>query len=345
VSRAYFLAALVVAGSVSPLTAGPPAPPLHGSAPAALDAAPAATDGSTFRSGVDLVALSVTVLDSDERPVTDLTLDNFRVLEDGVAQPVAFFSAVSVPLDLAILVDGSASMRGKLPLVREAAFGLARTLRQGDRAMIVEFRDGVRVRQPLTADLGKLESALGEIAPAGGTALFNALYVALKDLHVPTPRQGDVRRQAIVVLSDGDDTASLIGYDDVLDLARRRGILVYAISLRLPSPANRAGRASGGRPAPPDEGFLLRRLAQDTGGRAFFPTKLQELKPIYHAIATELGSQYAIGYSPATPATPTATGWRRVQVQVLARPGARSRTRAGYFALASESATHAAHSP
>ena len=141
-----------------------------------------AADDAMFRTRTDLVALSVTVTNKADRQVTGLQADQFVVIEDGVRQPVTFFSASSVPLDLAILIDASASMREKIELARNAAAGLAGSLRPDDRASVIEFRDAVRIRQSLTSDSAAVQTAIGEIVPGGSTSLYDALYVALKEL-------------------------------------------------------------------------------------------------------------------------------------------------------------------
>jgi Ca-activated chloride channel family protein len=294
-------------------------------------AAEPAADNATFKAGIDLVALSVTVTNRAEKHVLGLRADDFVVLEDGVRQSVSFFSSATVPLDLAILLDASASMQGKMTLARDAALALARSVRPGDRASVVEFRDAVRVRQPLTRDLSAVEAALGEIAPGGSTSIYDALYIALKQLAGTERDPQAVRRQAIVLLSDGADTASLIGPDDVLDLARREGVAVYAISLRVPAEISREKLANGGRLFFDEGDYGLKRIAQDTGGRAFFPQAPDELRPIFGAVAEELGHQYAIGYVPTNERRDGT--WRRVAVQVLSGD-ARPRTRTGYFASA-----------
>jgi Ca-activated chloride channel family protein len=294
----------------------------------------AAAQQATFTTGIDLVALSVTVTDAREKYVGGLQRDDFVVLENGVRQPVSFFAAADVPIDLVLLIDGSASMHDKVALVREAAGGLARSLGAGDRGAVVEFRDAVRVTQPLTGDLAALDKALGRVTPSGGTALYNALYIALR---VFTPLHGagaELRRRAIVVLSDGDDTSSLIGFDEVLDVARRSGVTIYTISVTSPAALARE-LALGGRRGPSGGGYALRTLARDTGGRAFFPLEASELKDIYGSIAEELGHQYAIGYVPSNGARDGE--WRQVLVRVTDRPGVRPRTRTGYFAEATPS--------
>jgi len=286
-------------------------------------------DDVIFRTATDLVALNVTVTSAAEKQITGLRADQFVVVEDGVRQPIAFFSAGTVPLDVAILVDASASMRGKIELARAAAGGLARSLRSGDRASVVEFREAVRIRQALTGNSSAVQAAIGAIVPSGSTSLYDALYIALKDLAKADRDPQQVRREVIVLLSDGDDTASLSSLDDVSDLARRTGVAVYTVflksppSLALDAASRGAGRFQG------EAEFGMKALAQDTGGRAFFPKAATELKGIYDGIAEELGHQYSLGYVP-TNARRDGT-WRRVAVQVLAGD-ARPRTRAGYFA-------------
>jgi Ca-activated chloride channel family protein len=303
---------------VASTTAGAEGPP-SGSHP---------SDDATFRTRTDLVALNVTVTNRADKHITGLQPDQFVIVENGVRQPLTFFSADSVPLDLAILIDGSASMHGKMELARQAAAGLARSLRSGDRASVIEFRDAVRVRQALTTDTSAVEAAIGEIVARGSTAVYDALYIALKELVTASRDSQQVRRHAIVLLSDGADTASLSSYDDVSELARRGGVVVYAVSLK--SQADVAlDKLSGAGRRFQEADFGMKALAQDTGGRAFFPKKPAELKGIYDGIAEELGHQYALGYVPTDARRDGA--WRRVAVQVLTG-GARPRTRAGYFA-------------
>jgi Ca-activated chloride channel family protein len=280
----------------------------------------------TFQTRVDLVALTVTVTDTGNQYVRDLGLGDFTVFEDGVAQPVSFFSLSDVPLDLALLIDASASMQPQMTMVRQAASGLLRTLKPGDRAALVEFRDQIVLGQPMTDDLGRVASALESLSAHGGTSLYNALYVILRDFQKGSANQSTVRRRAIVVLSDGADTGSLISFDEVLDLARRAGVTVYTIGMQSSSPLVR----SNARRFFSQTDFGLRTLAEETGARAFFPTTGTEVKHVYAAIASELASQYAIGYTSRNPHQDGA--WRKVLVRIGSRPGVRSRTRTGYFA-------------
>ena len=285
-------------------------------------------DTPVFRAGVDLVALSVVVTDQQHRFVSGLGPEDFAVFEDGVEQDVSFFAATQVPLDLALLLDTSASMLDKMDTMQQAALGFLSTLRPTDRTTIVDIKDTVRILYPLGHDVTAANEAVLATAARGGTALYNGLYLTLKEMVKQRKANGDVRRQAIAVLSDGEDTASLLGYEDVMEQAKRAGITLYTITLTSP----RGGRESGfsGRRYFSQAEFAMKALAQETGARAFFPTDIGELAAVYDTIATELANQYALGYTSNNARRDG--GFRRVNVRVEARPEMRTRTRSGYLA-------------
>jgi Ca-activated chloride channel homolog len=276
--------------------------------------------GQRFRGGVDLVSLNVTVTDG-ARYVTDLEESEFEVFEDGVKQPLTFFSRVQQPIALAVLLDTSASMEGKLGTAQEAAIGFARRLRKSDAMEVIEFNSQVNIVQEFSSDIPTLEKAIQSTSVNGSTSLYNAIYISLKNLRRNRAKAADeIRREAIVVLSDGDDTSSLIEYDEVLDLAKRSETSIYAIGLR---------QGNEGRREFKEAEFVLRQLSQETGGRVFFPTSASELPRIYEQIADELSSQYSIAYSSKNPHRNGA--WRRITVRV-GRAGSTARTRQGYYA-------------
>ena len=287
---------------------------------------------AVFRTGVDLVALNVVVTDNQQRLVTGLSADHFAVFEDGVQQEVSFFAAKNVPLDLAILLDTSASMTDKMATMQQAAVGFASTVRPGDRVTIVDVKDTVKVLHPLDGDPTAAPQAIRATFARGGTALYNGLYMTLKEMVKQRRQNGEVRRQAIAVLSDGDDTASLIGFDDVMDVAKQSGIAIYTITLRSPYLVKTAA-ANGHRYFSQSE-FSMKSLAQETGARAFFPATIDELSGVYSTIADELATQYAIGYTSKNPKRDGA--FRRVIVRVADHPGARTRTRSGYQSARAE---------
>jgi Ca-activated chloride channel homolog len=278
-----------------------------------------------FRSTSALVSLNVTVQDRGAKFVHDLQPADFVVYEDGVRQDVQFFESTRVPVDLIVLIDTSASMRGTLPLVHEAASGFLKTLRSDDRGAVVSFASTVTVLQPLTSDPAALEKAVRSTEANGSTCLNNAVYIALKQFGRSARQSEEVRRQAIVVLSDGADTASLVGFDDVIALARRMGVSIYTVALQ--SPVASQQQATWGRRGLEDADYAMKALAKETGAQSFFPAP-SGLKGVYGAIAAELASQYSIGY---VPMNAVADGrFRRVNVQVVTRPDLRPRTRLGY---------------
>ncbi len=278
-----------------------------------------------FRAGVDLVALSVVVTDPQQRLVSGLAAADFAVFEDGVQQEVSFFATQQVPLDLALLLDTSASMLDKMQTMQAAAVGFLNTLRNGDRAIVVDIKDNVRIAYPLGGDFREAHAAVDGTVARGGTALYNGLYLALKEMVKQRKANGDVRRQAIAVLSDGEDTASLVGYEDVMELAKQSGIAIYTITLKSTFAVKQA--ATSGRRYFSESEFAMKALATETGARSFFPTHVNELAGVYEAIATELANQYAIGYSPKNGRSDGV--FRRVVVRVADRPGMRTRTRSG----------------
>jgi len=276
----------------------------------------------SFRAGVELVSLNVTVSDPSGRFVTDLDQSAFEVFEDGVRQEITFFSRSNQPIALSLLLDTSASMEDKMQTAQQAAINFARRLRAQDLAQVIDFDSRVTIAQPFTTSTGDLEVAIRRTAAGGSTALYNAVYIALKELKkIQAADTEEIRRQAIVVLSDGEDTSSLVNFEEVLELAKRSETAIYTIGLRGRGPERVRGAFN-------ESDFVLRQLAQETGGRAFFAQSVHELSGIYEQIAEELSSQYTIGYTSKNPKRDGA--WRRIVVRVTA-PNATARTKQGYY--------------
>ncbi len=282
----------------------------------------------TFRSGIEVVALAVTVLDAKQHLVSDLQRPDFEVYEDGVRQELTYFETSEVPMDLALLVDTSISMEPKLPFVRTAAEGVVGRLRAADRVSIMAFNDHVRILSPFTGDREAIGAALAATKAGGGTALYNGIYVALREFRKGMTPDAPVRRRAIVVLSDGEDTASVLSFEELMAEARRAGVTIYTIGLRTdPLSGYQAART---RRFFSQADFAMKRLAQETGATSHFPERPADIQTAYDAIGQELGRQYAIGYVSSNPMRNGA--FRRVQVRITDRPDVRSRTRLGYVA-------------
>ncbi|MFP6573007.1 MAG: VWA domain-containing protein [Vicinamibacterales bacterium] len=274
-----------------------------------------------FRAGVDVVSLNVTVSDLDGRFITNLDQTNFQVYEDGVQQNVTFFTKTQLPIALAMLIDTSASMDEKMATAQEAAIGFSQRLRPEDLVEIVDFDSRVNILQTFTNDAVKLEQAIQQTSAGGSTSLYNAIYISLRELSKAPLRRADVRREAIIVLSDGEDTSSLVTFDEVLEQAKRSETAIYSIGLQSDDSRSRVGFR--------EADFVLRQLAQETGGRAFFPNEVDELPKIYQEISDELSSQYSVGYISGNPLRNGQ--WRRIVVRVD-RESVEARAKQGYYA-------------
>lgn len=286
-----------------------------------VSAALAAQQQPKLRSGVELVSLNVSVTDGGGKFVTELEQGDFEVFEDGAKQTVSFFSRKEQPIALAILLDTSSSMEEKMGTAQEAAIGFARRLKPEDVAEVIQFNGQVEILQTFTNNASELDRAIRSTVPDGPTALYNAIYISLKELgKVKARSEDEIRRQAIVVLSDGDDTSSLLPYEEVMDLAKRSETAIYTIGLR--------DQRDDRRPNFREAEYVLKQLAQETGGRSFFPTSVHELPKIYEQISQELATLYSIAYSSKNPLRNGA--WRRIVVRV-AKPGLIARTRQGYY--------------
>lgn len=281
---------------------------------------PPAAQQPTFRSGIDVVSLNVTVTDANKSFITNLNRDDFQVYEDGVLQDLSYFTRTSTPVALSLLIDTSASMEDKLSTAQAAAIGFVKRLRPEDQAQVVDFDNRVTVLQNFTSDQAALESAIRKTAANGSTSLYNAVYIALKELKkVRAASTEDLHRQAIIVLSDGEDTSSLVPFEEVLELAKRSEVAIYTIALRQKENVGRGFNEAD---------FVLKQFASETGGRSFYPQTPAELASIYSQINDELESQYLLAYSSRN--VKRDGKWRRIVVRTT-RQDAVARTKQGYY--------------
>ncbi|MEM8960324.1 MAG: VWA domain-containing protein [Acidobacteriota bacterium] len=256
---------------------------------------------------MQLVELYTTVLDTSGRPVQDLALGDFTVEEDGRKQDIKRFERVEEsPIQVGVMIDNSASMRGSLGAVRRAALGFFQNaVRPGDRAAVITFNRFPNLAVELTGNVRSLGSGLAGLVPEGETALWDSVMYGLYYL------AGERGQRALLILSDGRDEASTFSFDDTLDYARRAGVTLYTIAL---------GRDAARGP--------LRTLAEETGGRFFSIDDADDLDEVYATVQRELRSQYLIAYQSSN--TEDLTTFRRVVLEVD-RPGVTVKTLAGYY--------------
>ncbi len=281
-----------------------------------------ATLPPTFGTGIEIINLNLSVTDPADNYITDLDRPDFAIYEDGIRQELSLFTHENLPISMVIMVDTSASMEEKVQIAQQAAIRFTKTLRPVDLAQIVQFNDRTTTLQPFTNDHADLEAAILETETSGPTALHNALYISLKDL-TKDRNPAQLRRRAVVLLSDGEDTASLVSDDQVMDLAKKSEINIYAISLRPNRPQDRTRQAFS------QAEYLLTSLARETGGRVYFPASLGELDAVYDRIAEELRTLYSVGYISSNPRRDGK--WRRIVVRVPQREGTSVRHKLGYY--------------
>ncbi len=286
-------------------------------APAAEPAEP--NDGSRIVLDVTRVNMLFTVTDKKGRFITDLTKDDFQVIEDKKPQHIVQFTAESeLPLRLAILVDTSNSIRDRFKFEQQAAVEfITSTVRpRSDKAMIVSFDSSTELVADLTDDSEKLAAAVKSLRPGGGTSLYDAVFYACRDkLQLDQPR--DKFRRAMVIVSDGEDNQSRVTRDQALEMAQKADVVIYAISTNI-------SHIQG------DGDKVLRYLTEETGGQAFFPFKVEDLSQSFENIANELRHQYNIFYRPEPLETDGL--YHPVTVKVKGRKDLIVRARRGYYA-------------
>ncbi len=280
-------------------------------------AAASASSQTPFRARVDVVQVTVTVTDGEGRLVRGLTADDFELFEDGVEQPIAQFTDARVPVSLGVLLDGSDSMRGSaVEDAREAVDRFLSYARPDDEAFVASFNHRPRLAAPWTRPPTAVRGALADLVPSGGTAIYDAL--------AETARLFDRRshvRAAMVVISDGADTASGRSLSEALEELRRSDAFVYALAIDAPD-ALESTRVN------PE---TLREITGLTGGYTEVVRSAAELGPATARIAEELNSQYTLGYDALRPPDGS---WRAIRVRA-ARGEYTARARRGYFAVRS----------
>jgi Ca-activated chloride channel family protein len=248
-------------------------------------------DQGTIRLGTDLVLLDVTVVDQSNKPVMDLKQENFQVVEDKLPQKIEFFSKEQVPVSLVFAIDTSGSMRSKLDTVIKASVSLVKESRKDDEIAVLQFKEQPELLEEFTGDTADVIDTLQSLVASSQTAMLDALYVGADY----AGKEGKNRRKAIIIVTDGLDKDSYYKFNEVVDHLREADVQVYLIGFTSDLDGDSGlFRKSDKNKA---EG-LLKKLAEETGGRAFFPRELSETHSIAQQISTDLRTQYSIGYYP-----------------------------------------------
>jgi len=275
---------------------------------------------TTIRKRVDEVNVIFTVTDRHGHFINNLSEKDIAVRDDNKPprEVVSFSRQTNLPLRVGLLIDASNSIRDRFRFEQEAAAQfLEQTVRpNSDLAFVIGFDTTPEVTADLTADTDALSRGVRMLRPGGGTAMFDAIYYACRDKLMKAPQNGPVRR-AVVLVSDGNDNQSRVTRDEAVEMAQRAEVIIYTISTN-----NTATKGRGDR--------VLQYMADSTGGRAFFPLKLEDVSTALSRIQDELRSQYAISYKPADF---NADGrFRTIQIVAENSKNLKVRARRGYYA-------------
>ena len=268
-----------------------------------------------FRAGVDLATVGVTITDKKGHLVTDLTRGDFEILEDGQPQTIEFFAngdgETAPPMHLGLMVDASGSMQNDMKLAQGAAIKFLNMLPAAEDITLVDFDTQVRITQYPQRDFARLVERIRQRKADGLTALYDALGMYLDGA------DSEDGRKIMVMYTDGGDTRSSLSLSETIDLLKASNATVYAIGLIDNTGSYRAQLQ-----------MTLQRLAETTGGQAFFPTAMKDVESAYEKVLAEIKGQYHLGYQSTNTATDGA--WRKVEIKVK-RPDVRVRSRKGYF--------------
>jgi Ca-activated chloride channel family protein len=280
---------------------------------------PQDSDLATFKAGTNEVNVVFTVTDKHGRHITDLKQTDFRVVDDSKPpeEVRSFHAETNLPLQVGLLIDASNSVRDRFKFEQESAVEvLNQTVRpRFDHAFVVGFDATPEVTQDFTDNTEALAHGVHELHPGGGTALYDAVYFACRDKLLKSP-QSTPSRRAIILLSDGEDNLSHVSREEAIEMAQRAEAIIYAISTNV-----------SGTKGPGDK--VMERIADATGGRAFFPFQIRDVANAFAEIQTELRSQYALSYKPAD--FKSDGHYRTIEIVANDRKNFRVRARRGYY--------------
>jgi Ca-activated chloride channel homolog len=246
------------------------------------------TDGAPERLRIEvaLVNLSFSVRDKKGQLITDLTKENFKILENNKLQEISNFGReTDLPITVALVIDTSTSIRDKFKYEQEAAIDFFHTTirRKKDKGLLLSFDSNIELLHDFTDDPDALTKAVRALKPGGGTKMFDAIHQVCQE-----KLKGEVgSRKILILISDGDDNLSSESLESTLEMAQRSDVAIFAVSTN--------SSAFFGMSSPKND-KVLKKLADETGGRAFFPLKIEELAQSFQGISQELRSQYSLAY-------------------------------------------------
>jgi Ca-activated chloride channel homolog len=286
---------------------------------------PAPTGEDRIKIDTDLVNLDVTVIDQNNNPVFNLKKEDFAVYEDKIKQTIESVSREEVPISFGMVIDTSGSMRSKLQFVSDAALLLIKQMRRGDEAFVAPFKAAPELLQDFTSDRRELEDAIGELDTSGGTALLDAIIATADYAH----EKGKRRRKALVVFSDGLDRNSAVKEKEVIEAIKEDEVQVYLVGF---IDDEMEEKSLSGKSAAKQAKDLLVRIADDSGGRAYFPKDIDEIPAVATQISKDLRTQYVVSYYPTNDKRDGTFRTVQVGVNFSGERKLIARSRRGYYA-------------
>src|SRR5271169_5573439 len=334
---AVLLAAVLVSAQQQQ---NPPPPPPHPPPPQPQEPEQIQKSGTTIKIPVNLVDVLLTVLNRRNRLVSDLEKQDFKVFDDNIPQDIRYFSKQSdLPLRIGMLMDTSNSIRDRLKFEQDAAnnFLVSVLRRNKDEAILMSFDDEPQVLQGFTGDTGALRDQILRTRAGGGTAVYDAIIDACTQelSHPPRPPgdQPDVVRRVMILISDGEDNLSTHTRAEAIEMAQRTSVVIYTIStsiqwVTLDDPSK---EKTGNRKYHLTDGDkILQQLAEETGGRSFYPYHVDDLDQSFQDIGEELRNQYSISYNPSNHGIDGR--YHKIKIETPGHGGFQVRARRGYFA-------------
>jgi Ca-activated chloride channel homolog len=301
----------------NPQTAKPPAskPPAN----------PSSGDDVTFRADTRLVVLPISVADKNGKLVTDLKQSSFKVFENGIEQPIKIFKREDVPISLGIIIDNSGSMKEKRQKVEIASLDMVKASNPQDEVFIVNFNDQPWLDVPMTSDIKAMQEGIARIDSRGGTAMRDAISGGIDYLK----KEGKRQKKVLLVITDGNDNASTINLERLVNRSQQNEILIFSIGLLNEEERHEAKIAKR----------ALDTLSRETGALAFYPKGVADVDQIALQVAHEIRNQYTLAYSPTSPQMDGS--FRQIKVTVNGPGHPLVRTRTGYYATPDDSSKKA----
>lgn len=280
-----------------------------------------------FRTAVEQIVLYASVYDKDSILVENLEKEDFTIYEDRIQQEITYFGRDDVPSTLGVVIDSSGSMRDKFDLVNEATRLFLSKNNPENELFFVAFKDEVRLEQDFTRDVEDIYDALDNVIISGGTALYDAIYLA-----VDKALNGNEPKKAVIVFTDGEDKDSFYSHKELIEKVEESDVQLYIVAFLDSDLSSGGGFFGVFKSAREKIQQRIRDIPQSTGGEAFFPEEISQLNDVFHSIAYELRNQYRLSYVSSNPIRDGT--WRRTDVVVkdAKERGFRVRAKKGYFA-------------